>query len=78
MPTVLRTEGFRFFFYSNEGDEPPHVHVEAQEGTVKFWLQPVRQAGRSRIRKGDLGRIQAIVVEKAQDFVRNWNEHFQA
>ena len=27
MPTVLTTQGFRFFFYSNENDEPVHVHV---------------------------------------------------
>src|SRR3989442_1801226 len=27
MPTLLRVEGFRFFFFSNEGQEPPHVHV---------------------------------------------------
>jgi hypothetical protein len=25
MPTVLRVSGFRFFFYSMEGDEPPHI-----------------------------------------------------
>jgi len=28
MPTVLRIEGFRFHFYSDEGNEPPHIHVE--------------------------------------------------
>ena len=27
MPTVLRWEGYRAFFYSNEGSEPPHLHV---------------------------------------------------
>ena len=32
MPTLLRFEGFRFFSYSNEGQEPPHVHVEKREG----------------------------------------------
>jgi hypothetical protein len=28
MPTVLVVDGFRFFFFSNEGFEPPHIHVE--------------------------------------------------
>ena len=28
MPTVLTVQGFRFFFWSNESDEPIHVHVE--------------------------------------------------
>ena len=34
MPTILRLEGYRFFFYSNEGSprEPPHVHVERGDG----------------------------------------------
>lgn len=30
MPTILRLLGFRFFFYSNEGTEPAHVHVEKE------------------------------------------------
>src|SRR5690606_5154622 len=28
MPTVLRSGSYRFFFYSLENDEPPHIHVE--------------------------------------------------
>jgi hypothetical protein len=28
VPTVIRIHGYRYFFYSNEGSEPPHVHVE--------------------------------------------------
>ena len=41
MPTILVVEGFRFYFFSNEGTEPAHVHVEKGDGTAKFWLQPV-------------------------------------
>ena len=29
MPTVLRWGPYRAFFYSNENDEPAHVHVRA-------------------------------------------------
>lgn len=39
MPTVLRVGRFRFHFYSNEGREPPHIHVRASEGECKFWLE---------------------------------------
>jgi hypothetical protein len=38
MPTLLRVEGFRFFFFSNEGQEPPHVHVSKGDGVAKLWL----------------------------------------
>ncbi|MFL6934518.1 MAG: DUF4160 domain-containing protein [Xanthobacteraceae bacterium] len=41
MPTVLRVSGFRFFFYSLEGSEPAHVHIEHGDSIAKFWLNPV-------------------------------------
>jgi hypothetical protein len=52
MPTVLRVAGYRFFFYSNEGSEPPHIHVQkaekyASSGFSPFSLsiRPIAQAG---------------------------------
>ena len=42
MPTVLRVAGFRFFFYSGDRGEPAHIHVEKEDQTAKFWLDPVR------------------------------------
>ncbi|MBW2096159.1 MAG: DUF4160 domain-containing protein [Deltaproteobacteria bacterium] len=44
MPTVLRIGSYRFHFYSDEGEEPPHVHVATTDGECKFWLDPVRLA----------------------------------
>lgn len=40
MPTIMRIDGYRFFFFSNEGSEPPHIHVEQAERYAKFWLNP--------------------------------------
>jgi len=45
MPTVLRHLGFRVFFYSREGTEPMHIHVEKGDNVAKFWLEPVELAG---------------------------------
>ena len=44
MPTILRKNGFRFFFYSNENDEPVHVHVEKGDAEGKIWLEPTLAA----------------------------------
>jgi hypothetical protein len=44
MLTVLRIEGFRFVFFSNEGRDAAHIHVESQSSYAKFWLAPVRLA----------------------------------
>ena len=46
MPSVLRVSGFRFFFFSNEGNEPPHIHVNMRRVMQSFgwhgyaWLIP--------------------------------------
>jgi len=36
LPTVLRSGPYRFFFYSADRDEPPHVHVEHQGDIAQF------------------------------------------
>ena len=36
MPTILRIEGYRFYFYSHEPNELPHVHVDKAGSTMKI------------------------------------------
>ena len=45
MPTVLRSGPYRVYFYSHEPNEPAHVHVDRDEQSAKFWLNPVRLGG---------------------------------
>ncbi|MEA1981170.1 MAG: DUF4160 domain-containing protein [candidate division Zixibacteria bacterium] len=40
----MKIGSFRFHFYADEGNEPPHIHVATPDGECKFWLQPVRLA----------------------------------
>ncbi len=40
MPTVFREEPYRVFFFSHETTEPPHVHVDRDDLSAKFWLEP--------------------------------------
>ena len=40
MPTVLFVNGYRFYFYAGDRNEPPHVHVEKADGLAKIWLEP--------------------------------------
>jgi len=61
MPTVLRIGRFRFHFYSNEGDEPAHIHVRSPEGECKFWLEPVELARNNGIAAHDLRQIERHV-----------------
>ena len=75
MPTVLRVSGFRFHFYSDEGQEPPHIHVESGDGECKFWLVPVVLARSRGMSASDVRKIeqlvyqhQAFLLEKYDDF----------
>jgi hypothetical protein len=77
MPTLLRIEGFRFFFYSNEGQEPPHVHVEKGEGEAKLWLQPVQLVYSHRLTPTELRRARELTFRYQAAFVERWNEHFR-
>jgi hypothetical protein len=44
MPTIFRDGPYRFFFFSHEPNEPPHVHVERGERSLKVWLDAVAMA----------------------------------
>jgi hypothetical protein len=44
MPVVLRVGPYRFYFYSHESTEPPHIHVDRERFSAKFWLELVALA----------------------------------
>jgi len=76
MPTVLRISGFRFFFYSLEGSDPPHIHVEHGDDIAKFWLDPVSVAESRGFRSHQLNRLRLLVIENRAMFLEAWNVHF--
>lgn len=63
VPTVLRVAGFRFHFYSNEGEEPPHIHITSADGECKFWLEPIALAANRGLSAATVRRIERLVHE---------------
>jgi hypothetical protein len=76
MPTVFREGGFRFFFFSREGEEPPHIHVEQAERYAKFWLRPVSLASSYGFRSNELDTLIRLVEQHQKQFEEAWHEHF--
>ena len=76
MPTVLRIAGFRFYFYSHEPNEPPHVHVDRAEATIKVWLDPVEVAKSRGFRAGEINGIVKMVEEHREQLLEAWHEYF--
>ena len=76
MPTILRYLGFRFFFYSDEGTEPPHVHVEKGDSRGKIWLEPFEEDNLEQFKAKERRRALDIAEEHQQAFKDKWYEYF--
>jgi hypothetical protein len=76
MPTLLIVEGFRFYFFSLEGTEPPHVHVRKGDGKAKYWLAPVELASSRGLKDQELRRALELTQEHAAEFLERWQEYF--
>jgi hypothetical protein len=78
MPTVLRSGPYRFYFYSHEPNELPHVHVDRDDLSAKFWLEPVGLARNLGFSPKELGRIQRLVIQHRARFLGAWDGHLGA
>lgn len=76
LPTVLRSGPYRFFFYSADGGEPAHVHVEREDAEAEFWLDHVRLERSRALGRSELKRIETLVGENAALLIGAWNEYF--
>ena len=76
MPTVFRQGPYRFYFYSNEGDEPIHIHVERDGDVAKFWVDPVRLQRSGGFRPHEIDRILRLVEQHREQIVEAWHEFF--
>ena len=76
MPTVLRVGRYRFAFFSNENQEPPHVHVKADSDQAKFWLDPIELGANYGFKAHDLNEIERIILQHQAELLEVWDEHF--
>ena len=76
MPTVMRLGQFRFFFYSNENDEPRHVHITASENEAKYWLEPLEMSWNKGFNTRELSQIERHLGDNLDYLIEAWNEFF--
>ena len=75
MPVIHREAGLVFRFFSNENNEPPHIHIYGQKGSMKVWLDADLEI--AKIRKlpiNDQRRGMEIVKSKRVKFLYEWNQ----
>jgi hypothetical protein len=76
MPTILRWRGRRFYFYSSDADEPPHVHVDHSGRTIKVWLRTLKVAYNDGYPMRGVTAILAVVDRNRDRLLEAWREHF--
>jgi hypothetical protein len=75
-PVVLRSGPYRFYFYSHEPNEPPHVHIDRDDQSAKFWLLPVSLVFNLGFSPSELRKIEALTTENQQQLLEAWYVYF--
>jgi hypothetical protein len=76
VPVVLRVDGLRFYFYSHEPNEPPHIHVDRAEATAKLWLEPVALASNAGFSARELGLLLRMTRDRQKELLESWHGFF--
>jgi hypothetical protein len=74
MPTVFIWRGYRFHFFSNEGMEPPHIHVSKDSCEAKFWLKDCSLAYNDDFKHNEIRKLNEIIRKNRKILMEKWNE----
>ena len=75
IPIILREGPYRVYFYSHDLNEPAHVHVDRDDRSAKFWLDPVSLASNLGFKPKELRVIEKLLVENEGALLDGWREH---
>jgi len=75
-PTILESGPDRFFFFSSDRAEPPHVHVARERKLAKFWLVPVRLVSNLGFGAHEAHRLAGLVEQHEAELLKAWHEYF--
>ena len=76
MPTVLRIDGFRFFFFSDE-HTPSHIHIEKGDGYARIELENIKITDSYNLNSRELKKLRVLVQENNEKLIKAWNEYFK-
>jgi len=81
LPEVFRKNGWRFFFYSNEGNEPIHIHCKNSEKICKYFIDKENKkiflAFEKNLNKSDFNEVEKLINENIDLIIKKWNEFFK-
>jgi len=69
-------DGYRFYFYSHEPNEPPHVHIDKTGASAKFWLHDAALAKNTGFAAQQLTELTRLVRLHRAELLEAWNGFF--
>ncbi len=76
MPTVLRVDGYRFFFFSDE-HSPQHIHIEKGDGYARIELETIKVTDSYNLNSKELKKLSRLVEQNSEKLRKAWNEYFK-
>ena len=79
MPRVFELDGYKFFFFSNEGNplEPCHIHVRKSGCLAKLWItDKVDIADNIGFSASELNEIKKMAENNIILITEAWNDFF--
>ncbi len=81
MPTILLIKGWRLFFYSNENNEPIHIHCRKANSECKFWIEEdnynLSLAYSFNCNQRDLRDLKKIIYNNFDYIVTEWYNYME-
>jgi hypothetical protein len=81
MPTVLYIFGWRLFFYSNESNEPIHIHAQKGDMECKYWLLldelEIREGFSYNMNPASKREIKKIIYQHFDSIIESWYKHLK-
>jgi len=77
LPTVFIINGIKFFFWSNEGNEPIHIHIRKAEFSAKIWIEDYTIAYNYGFSDKDMKYIIELIKEHEEEIKIKWGEYIE-
>lgn len=75
MPTIIKENGYRYFFYVND-HPPPHIHIEKAGNTAKVELSVLLFVNNRGFKPKELKHIRDTISQNKHILLEKWHEHF--
>ena len=76
MPTILRIDGYRFFFFSDEHN-PEHIHIEKGDGYARIELKNLKVTDSYNLNSKEIKKLVVLVKQNIEQLQGAWDEYFK-